>query len=77
MKEIGLILLAAGQGKRMNSSVPKVLHAVGGRPLFLHVLAAAHRLKPHPVAIVIGKLGANGARATVPKRVGMFNELGH
>jgi bifunctional UDP-N-acetylglucosamine pyrophosphorylase/glucosamine-1-phosphate N-acetyltransferase len=54
MKEIGVILLAAGQGKRMNSSVPKVLHSVGGRPLFLHVLAAAHRLKPRRVVIVIG-----------------------
>jgi bifunctional UDP-N-acetylglucosamine pyrophosphorylase/glucosamine-1-phosphate N-acetyltransferase len=54
MKEIGVIILAAGQGKRMKSSFPKVLHCAGGRPLFLHVLAAAHRLKPHPVAIVIG-----------------------
>jgi bifunctional UDP-N-acetylglucosamine pyrophosphorylase/glucosamine-1-phosphate N-acetyltransferase len=54
MKEIGIILLAAGQGKRMKSSLPKVLHSVGGRPLFLHVLATAQSLRPRRVAIVIG-----------------------
>src|SRR5688572_4625147 len=65
MKEIGVILLAAGQGKRMNSSLPKVLHFVGGRPLFLHVLAAARRLKPRSVAIVIGH-GAEAVKRAYP-----------
>jgi bifunctional UDP-N-acetylglucosamine pyrophosphorylase/glucosamine-1-phosphate N-acetyltransferase len=65
MKEIGVILLAAGQGKRMNSSLPKVLHSVGGRPLFLHVLAAAHRVQPRRVVIVIGH-GAEDVKRAYP-----------
>ena len=35
------IVLAAGEGTRMRASRPKVLHAIGGRPLIAHVLAAA------------------------------------
>ena len=54
MQELGVILLAAGQGTRMKSALPKVLHALAGRPLFLHALATAQRLLPARVAIVIG-----------------------
>ena len=35
------IVLAAGEGTRMRSARPKVLHEIGGRPLLAHVLAAA------------------------------------
>jgi bifunctional UDP-N-acetylglucosamine pyrophosphorylase/glucosamine-1-phosphate N-acetyltransferase len=55
MNEIGVILLAAGQGKRMKSGLPKVMHPLGGKPLFLHALGAAQRLQPAKVAIVIGQ----------------------
>jgi bifunctional UDP-N-acetylglucosamine pyrophosphorylase/glucosamine-1-phosphate N-acetyltransferase len=61
MKEVGVILLAAGQGTRMKSNVPKVLHPLGGKPLFLHALTTAQRLKPSRVAIVIGH-GADAVR---------------
>jgi bifunctional UDP-N-acetylglucosamine pyrophosphorylase/glucosamine-1-phosphate N-acetyltransferase len=54
MQELGVVVLAAGQGTRMKSNLPKVLHPLGGRPLFLHVLRTAQRLNPNPVAIVIG-----------------------
>jgi bifunctional UDP-N-acetylglucosamine pyrophosphorylase/glucosamine-1-phosphate N-acetyltransferase len=54
MNEIGVIVLAAGLGKRMQSSLPKVVHPLCGKPLFLHVLATAGRLKPRKVAIVVG-----------------------
>ncbi len=54
MSELGVIILAAGLGKRMQSSLPKVVHPLCGKPLFLHVLATAGRLKPRKVAIVIG-----------------------
>jgi bifunctional UDP-N-acetylglucosamine pyrophosphorylase/glucosamine-1-phosphate N-acetyltransferase len=54
MKEIGVIILAAGQGTRMKSSLPKVLHALSGKPLFLHVLGRAQQLEPSKVTIVIG-----------------------
>ena len=54
MQDLGVIILAAGQGTRMKSSVPKVLHQVGGKPLLLHVLRAARELRPTIVAVVIG-----------------------
>ena len=54
MQELGVILLAAGQGTRMKSALPKVLHPLAGRPLFIHALATAQRLLPARVAIVIG-----------------------
>jgi bifunctional UDP-N-acetylglucosamine pyrophosphorylase/glucosamine-1-phosphate N-acetyltransferase len=57
MQELGVILLAAGQGTRMRSNLPKVLHPLAGRPLFLHALGTARRLNPERVAVVIGHGG--------------------
>jgi bifunctional UDP-N-acetylglucosamine pyrophosphorylase/glucosamine-1-phosphate N-acetyltransferase len=54
MQEFGVILLAAGQGTRMKSALPKVLHPLAGRPLFLHALTMAQRLAPARIAVVIG-----------------------
>lgn len=48
------IVLAAGEGTRMRSSLPKVLHLVAGRPLVAHVLAAAPSDKGDAVAVVVG-----------------------
>ena len=48
------IVLAAGEGTRMRSRLPKVLHAVGGRPLLVHVLAALREAGATAAAIVIG-----------------------
>lgn len=48
------IVLAAGEGTRMRSSLPKVLHAVAGRPLIAHVLGAAPAGKSDAVAVVVG-----------------------
>ena len=54
MNEVGVIILAAGLGRRMKSSQPKVIHPLNGKPLLLHVLATAQQLKPSKIAIVIG-----------------------
>ena len=43
-KEITAVVLAAGEGKRMKSELPKVLHEAAGRPVLAHVLAALHPL---------------------------------
>ena len=48
------IVLAAGEGTRMRSAVPKVLHAVAGRPLIAHVLAAIAEAGITDTAVVIG-----------------------
>ncbi len=48
------IVLAAGEGVRMRSSRPKVLHAVAGRPMIAHALAAAREAGAADVAVVVG-----------------------
>jgi len=57
-----VIVLAAGQGTRMRSRWPKVLHAAAGRPLLEHVLRAARGVDPEVVAVVVGH-GADAVRA--------------
>ena len=63
-----LVVLAAGQGTRMNSDLPKVLHRLGGAPLVAHALAAGARLEPEQVVVVVG----HGAEA-VAKVVGKLD----
>jgi bifunctional UDP-N-acetylglucosamine pyrophosphorylase/glucosamine-1-phosphate N-acetyltransferase len=53
-----VVILAAGQGKRMRSALPKVLHEIGGRPLLAHVIDAARLLKPERIHVVYGHGGA-------------------
>ncbi len=53
-----LIVLAAGQGTRMQSDRPKVLHEVAGAPLLAHALASAAELEPARVVVVTGHEGA-------------------
>ena len=52
-----IVILAAGQGKRMRSSLPKILHPLAGRPLLGHVLDTARALAPRRIIVVHG----NGA----------------
>jgi bifunctional UDP-N-acetylglucosamine pyrophosphorylase/glucosamine-1-phosphate N-acetyltransferase len=52
-----IAILAAGEGKRMRSALPKVLHPLGGRPLLAHVLATARTLEPQAICIVHGDDG--------------------
>lgn len=51
---IGVIVLAAGQGTRMKSALPKPLHPVCGVPMVSHVIAAARALNPRTIAVVVG-----------------------
>jgi len=52
-----IIVLAAGQGKRMNSDIPKVLQPLAGRGLLAHVLATARTLEPSAINVVYGHGG--------------------
>ena len=49
-----VIVLAAGEGTRMKSATPKVLHAISGRSLVGHVVAAARALEPEHLLVVVG-----------------------
>ena len=50
---LAVVILAAGQGTRMKSALPKVLHRIGGRPLIGHVLDTARDLGPAHVIVVV------------------------
>jgi CTP:molybdopterin cytidylyltransferase MocA len=54
---VNVVILAAGQGKRMHSDLPKVLHPLAGRPLLAHVLATARALAPERICVVYGHGG--------------------
>lgn len=54
---LSVVVLAAGQGTRMKSSLPKVLHTIGGDPLLLHVVRAAQALDANDITVVYGHGG--------------------
>jgi len=51
---VSLIILAAGQGKRMKSDLPKVLHPLGGVPMLVHAMDCAAAVRPERVVVVAG-----------------------
>ncbi len=61
---LSVVILAAGQGKRMASDLPKVLQPLAGRPLLAHVVATARSLKPDAIHIVHGH-GGESVRAAI------------
>ena len=54
---LNIVILAAGQGKRMRSDLPKVLQPLAGRPLLSHVIATAQELEPAAIHVVYGHGG--------------------
>ena len=62
---LNVVILAAGQGKRMHSNLPKVLHPVAGKALVQHVIDAARALSPVSLCVVYGH-GGDVVRAALP-----------
>jgi bifunctional UDP-N-acetylglucosamine pyrophosphorylase/glucosamine-1-phosphate N-acetyltransferase len=62
---VSVVILAAGQGKRMNSALPKVLQPLAGRPMLAHVLASARALDPAAIHVVYGH-GGDTVKAAFP-----------
>lgn len=56
-KHLNVVILAAGQGTRMKSALPKVLHPLAGLPLVQHVINTSKKLKPEIVSVVYGHGG--------------------
>ncbi|SDI48418.1 bifunctional UDP-N-acetylglucosamine pyrophosphorylase / Glucosamine-1-phosphate N-acetyltransferase [Actinokineospora alba] len=52
--QVSTVILAAGEGTRMRSATPKVLHRIAGRPLVEHAVRAAAGLKPEHLVVVLG-----------------------
>ena len=59
---LNVVILAAGQGKRMRSALPKVLHAIAGKSMLAHVLGATAELRPDHTCVVYGH-GGDAVRA--------------
>jgi len=60
------IILAAGQGTRLKSALPKVMHPVAGRPMIAHLLAALEPLAPAATVVVVGAGMDEVARFVAP-----------
>lgn len=72
---MNVVILAAGQGRRMHSALPKVLHPLAGRPLLAHVIEAARAAAPAGagaarIVVVIGH-GADAVRAAFAADTGL------
>lgn len=55
--KLNIIILAAGQGKRMQSKLPKVLHPLAGKPLLAHIINTVQQLNPEKIFVVYGHGG--------------------
>jgi bifunctional UDP-N-acetylglucosamine pyrophosphorylase/glucosamine-1-phosphate N-acetyltransferase len=59
---LSIVILAAGKGTRMKSTLPKVMHTLAGKPLLQHVIDTAKQLLPSELVVVCG----NGSEMVVP-----------
>lgn len=65
---LDIVILAAGQGKRMCSDLPKVLHCIAGKPLLEHVIQTAELLKPNHAPIVVCGHGSSQVQENLAHR---------
>jgi len=70
MAAIDVVIMAAGKGTRMKSSMPKVLHRLGGRALVQHVIDSAHQLKARHIIAITGH-GAEQVEAALAGQAGL------
>lgn len=73
MNELSAIVLAAGQGKRMRSSIPKVLHPVAGLPMLLLVIDILKKAGIGKIVVVVG-FGGNNVQKVLPDDVGVIDQ---
>jgi bifunctional UDP-N-acetylglucosamine pyrophosphorylase/glucosamine-1-phosphate N-acetyltransferase len=70
MGDVHVVVLAAGKGTRLRSTVPKVLHAAAGLPLIARILRIAESLRPQSIIVVVGHQAEQVTEA-IPKRLGL------
>ena len=70
MRDLHIVILAAGKGTRMKSATPKVLHPLVGRPIIEHVLDTADQLRAASTTLVVGH-GSDRVRAALAGRTNL------
>lgn len=68
-ESLSVVVLAAGQGTRMQSEMPKVLHTIGGKPLLAHVIEDAEALNAERIVVVYGHGGEQVQAALADKNI--------
>lgn len=69
---VSQVILAAGQGSRMQSDLPKVLHVLAGVPLVIHAMRAGRVLEPERVVVVVGHGGEQVAQVAQSEDEGVL-----
>ncbi len=70
IRPVSAVVLAAGEGTRMRSTTPKVLHPLCGRPMLLHVLDALERLPLQKIVVVVGHAAEHVTKTLQEQLVG-------
>lgn len=55
MSNLAITIMAAGEGKRMNSSIPKILHKFNSIPMLIRIIIESYKLEPNKIIIITGK----------------------
>jgi UDP-N-acetylglucosamine diphosphorylase/glucosamine-1-phosphate N-acetyltransferase len=53
--DLSIIIMAAGEGKRMNSPIPKVLHKFHGIPMLVRIISESIKVNPNKIIVITGK----------------------
>ncbi|WP_020591933.1 bifunctional UDP-N-acetylglucosamine diphosphorylase/glucosamine-1-phosphate N-acetyltransferase GlmU [Kiloniella laminariae] len=67
-RKLAVIVLAAGQGTRMKSKLPKVLHGLAGKSMLAHVLSGVEKLSPDEIVVVVGPDAQAVEKAAAPHK---------
>src|SRR3954454_12755651 len=70
IRPVSAVVLAAGEGTRMRSATPEVLHPLCGRPMLLHVLDALERLPIQKIVVVVGHAAEHVTKTLQEQLVG-------
>ncbi len=71
---LSIVILAAGQGTRMRSAIPKVLHPLAGKPLLEHVIDTAEQLGAEQIQVVFGHGGEQVRQHLSQRKVGWIEQ---
>ena len=58
MNNLTVTIMAAGEGKRMNSTIPKVLHLFNNKPMLVRIISEVSKLNPSKIIVITGKYDA-------------------